>query len=374
MSDYGALEYNGEWEKRPVETYLSYKRKRDEVTKRRHRQIERVVSESPTGAQYEAWDELVDWRSGMCVDDGWRFLQQLRSAGLAPRTVREYSRMVQSFLGVLLERGVIESNPVAYVRDEVTFEPSQTRLVERTVNEVGSFLSSVPDPQYRAAGVLFAKTGIRNGECVNLDLADLNLADKRYRRLLDRWGVSFHDRVADRPDTLFVSSVPTVGESYRGEHRDAGNKRQRDTLIPVDSETKRLLLQWILQRPTTEHPHPLWTGKHGVGRIGVHSFGSLLTGRYAAEAGIVTNPSDSGFTPHWFRHMFTTQLKPGHGDHERSLATPVIRYLRGDVVGDITDVYTHDWGNTVRSEYLRSIYQFGFDQESSPVLTTTREV
>lgn len=359
MSEYGALEYGRAWHTDPVDTYFEYKRERDEVSDRRLTQLDRVIATAPSTADYVAWDELVDWRTEMTVTDGWEFLRQLRAAGLAERTVAEYTRMVQSFLETLLQRGVVESNPVAYVRDEATFEVETTPKVERSVGAVASFLEAVPDPQYRAAGVVFAKTGIRNGECVNVDLSHLHLDHEGYLSFLDDRGVDIHERIADRPDSLYVPSEPTMGERYRGEVREAGNKRTRATVFPLDTETRRVLVNWLARRPKTAAPHPLWTGKRGRDRISMHSFGNLLTGRYAAESGFVDEATDGRFTPHWFRHMFTTQLKPGHGDHPRSLEPTTLRYLRGDAVSDITSVYTHDWGNSIERAYRDAIYRFG---------------
>jgi integrase/recombinase XerC len=358
MSEYGELDYEQSWQSAPLSTYIEHKRERDDLTTRRLTQLERIIDESPDETDYESWDETTDWRDGMSVEDGWQFLTQLRAAGLAERTIEEYTRIVQSFLQTLLQRGVVDSNPVAYVRDETTFEGQTTAKVERTVSDVGEFLRAIPEPQYRAAGVLFAKTGIRNGECVNIDLGHLNLDHAGYQRFLDKRGVSLHSRIAEEPDSLYVPTEPTMGESYRGEYREAGNKRKRSTVFPLDTETKRVLLDWLAQRPLTASPHPLWTGKQGRDRISMHSFGNLLTGRYAAESGFVSDSNHPGFTPHWFRHMFTTQLKPGHGDHPRSVEPTTLRYLRGDVISDITSVYTHDWGNTIRPAYLDAIYTF----------------
>jgi|GEM_PF-6116155 len=359
MSEYGALDYDASWSTEPFETYLEQKAERDDLTAHRLTQIRRVLIEAPATTSYLAWDERIDWRSGMTVSDGWQFLRQLREAGLAERTVAEYTRIVQSFLRTLLERGVVDSNPVAYVRDQTEFETTATHKVERSVSEVAQLLQSVPDPQYQAAGILFAKTGIRNGECVNIDLSHLNLDHTGYRSFLRERGIPLHNRVADRPDALYIPSEPTMGETYRGERRKAGNKRDRETIIPIDNETKTALLRWVAQRPRTPSPHPLWVGKRGTDRISMHSFGNLLTGRYAAESGFVSSANEESFTPHWFRHMFTTQLKPGHGDHPRSVDLATLRYLRGDVISDVTEVYTHDWGNTVRESYLDAVYRFG---------------
>jgi integrase len=40
-------------------------------------------------------------------------------------------------------------------------------------------------------------------------------------------------------------------------------------------------------------------------------------------------------TPHYFRHFFTTHLRDRTGDRG------IVKYLRGDVVEDVIDTYTH---------------------------------
>lgn len=112
-------------------------------------------------------------------------------------------------------------------------------------------------------------------------------------------------------------------------------------------------------RPEIGYPHNLWTNDTRKGRKSVPSFNLKLTGRYAVEAGVIEDASDEEFTPHWFRHFFTTQLQPGRGDHPRHLEPSMIKYLRGDVMEDIMGEYTHDWGDTIRPAYEDAIYQFG---------------
>jgi integrase len=55
-------------------------------------------------------------------------------------------------------------------------------------------------------------------------------------------------------------------------------------------------------------------------------------------------------TPHYFRHFFTTHLRDRTGDRG------IVKYLRGDVGGDIIETYTHNWGDRVRDTYEEHIY------------------
>lgn len=360
MTNYGDLNFSDQWYDEPLERYLKHKRTVDNLTDRRFNAIHKIVVKSPDKCEWEAWDEFVDWRDGMTLADARAFKQQLEDAGLGSRTVEEKLRIVQSFLKELLERDVIQSNPVAYVCDETDFDHDESNKIDRTVDEIGEFLRAIPNLQQRGIGVTFAKTGVRTGENNNIDLPFLHLDHEIYYDILDQHDVTLVDKVADHPDTLYIPSEPTIGEAFRGEKRSLGNKRKRGTKIPIDGELKKALLDWLAVRPETSYPHPLWVKPAGKPtRIGQKNPNSKLTNYWAEKTGLVDDGDTGAFTPHWFRHFFTTNMKPGRGHHYDSIAPSLVKYIRGDVEDDIMEVYTHDWGDQVREQYLDAIYQFG---------------
>ena len=59
--------------------------------------------------------------------------------------------------------------------------------------------------------------------------------------------------------------------------------------------------------------------------------GTKLTNYWTEETGLVTDEPSSKFTPHWFRHFFTTNIQPGRGYHDNSLPPTLVKYIRGDV-------------------------------------------
>jgi integrase/recombinase XerC len=360
MSKYGDLDFDEQWYDEPLTKYLNHKRTVDNITEKRYDDIYRTVVESSEESEWEAWDEFTDWRNGMTLDDARAFKQQLDDAGLASRTLEEKLRIVQSFLKELLERDVIGSNPVAYVCDETAFDHSEPAKIDRTIPEIGTFLRAIPSLQQRAMGTTFAKTGIRKGENYNIDLPFIHLDHDAFYRTLDQHGISVHDEIADHPDTLYIPSEPTMGEEWRSEKRILGNKRKRSTRIPIDGELKQAMLDWLAVRPETAHPHPLWvTSSRNPTRIGTANLNKKLTKYWAEETGLVEDGSTGEFTSHWFRHFFTTNMKPGRGHHDDSIPPTLVKYIRGDVEDDIMEVYTHDWGTQVREQYLDAIYQFG---------------
>jgi integrase len=360
MSKFGDLDFGDEWYDEPLKTYLDHKRTVDAVTDKRLNDIHRGVVETPDGVKWQAWDEFVNWRDGMKISDAREFKQQLEDAGLGSRSVETYLRIVQSFLKELLERDVVESNPVAYVLDEAEFDHDEPDKIDRTVAEIGSYLRAIPNHQQRAIGVTFAKTGIRKGENLNIDLPFLNLDHDIYDEVLDQHDVTLVDEIADHPDTLYIPSEPTMGEVFRGEERQLGNKRKRGTKIPIDGEMKKALLNWLAVRPETSYPHPLWVSPGGEpNRLSTRVPGRKLTNYWAEETGLVGDGDNGAFTPHWFRHFFSTNMRVGRGHHDDSIDRDLVKYIRGDVLDDIIEIYTHDWGDQVREKYLDAIYQFG---------------
>jgi site-specific recombinase XerC len=359
MSKFGDLDFDDRWYDEPLDKYLEYKKTEDEVSDDRYEDIVNVVVDSPENSDWKSWDEHTDWRDGMDVADAQSFKRQLEDDNLGSRTVDKYLSITQSFLAELFERKVVTSNPVAYVYEETDFEHDSKNKINRTIREIGSFLQAIPNLQQRAIGIGFSKTGIRLGENHNIDLPFVHLDHPIYYDTLDEHGISVHNQIANNPDTIYIPSEPTIGEVFRGEKRLLGNKRKRGTRIPIDAEFKRALLDWLAVRPETAYPHPLWVSQSSANRIGKTNPNRKLTDYWAEEAGLVDDGSTEEFTPHWFRHFFTTNMKPGRGYHDDSIDPTLVKYIRGDVEDDIMEVYTHDWGDQVREQYLDAIYQFG---------------
>jgi len=172
MSKYGDLNFDKQWYNGPIEKYLNHKRTVDEVTNPGFDKIHNIVVESPDTVEWEAWDEFVieeddddnvvrTWRDEMTLADARAFKQQLEDAGLGSRSVELKLQTVQSFLKMLLERDVIESNPVAYVCDETDFDHHDPDRIDRTVVEIGEFLRAIPNS---SSGGWASRLGRRESE------------------------------------------------------------------------------------------------------------------------------------------------------------------------------------------------------------------
>ena len=267
-----------------------------------------------------------------------------------PSTIATYASYLNRFYDYMTRVGVFDDNPMALVMEELS-ESIDTDPTRRDISvpEMRSFVGPIGHPLERAVVVTLLKTGMRVGELCNLDLRDLHL---EVDAIDEEWTARVE--LERRPSSLFVAAEPSRGTTVNGEERTASNKRKRDTVVPVDDELRRVLIEWLAIRPDPVSPaRPLFLDTRD-------SWGERLTpsdvryivkkhaedrGWYRTGGGTTEN-----VTPHYFRHFFTTHLRDRTGDRG------IVQYLRGDVASDVIDTYTHNWGDRVRDTYLEHIY------------------
>jgi site-specific recombinase XerD len=270
----------------------------------------------------------------------------------ADSTIATYAAYLHRFYTYMNSVEVFESNPMALVMEELDerIETNPTRR-DISVPEMRAFVDGIAHPLDRAVVVTLLKTGIRVGELCNLDLRDVRLSSAD---LADEYDLGGRAQLDGRGDSLFVSSEPTRGQVTNGERREDSNKRERSTVIPIDDELTAVLVEWLAVRPDARSPaDPLFvrTRDHWGARLSAKAARRIVvnhaeaTGWHRSGGG-----SDENVTPHYFRHFFTTHLRDRTGDRG------IVKYLRGDVAGDIVDTYTHNWGDRVRETYERHIY------------------
>ncbi|MFB6281083.1 MAG: tyrosine-type recombinase/integrase [Haloferacaceae archaeon] len=268
---------------------------------------------------------------------------------VAESTVASYAAYLHRFYAYMTDVGRFDANPMTLVMEELDeqVETDPTRR-EIPLPEMRSFVASVTHPLDRAVVLTLLKTGMRAGELCNLDRRDLSLA-----RLAD--GGDPRPALDGRGDALYVSPEPTAGEVTNGEERTASNKRQRATVLPVDDELGTALVRWAAARPDpVSDADPLFmsTSERWGERLTPHMVHHIVE-RHAADAGWYREGggSEENVTPHYFRHYFTTHMRDRTGDRG------VVKYLRGDVAGDVIDTYTHNWGDRVREVYEANVYR-----------------
>ncbi|MFQ5870564.1 MAG: tyrosine-type recombinase/integrase [Candidatus Geothermarchaeales archaeon] len=245
---------------------------------------------------------------------------------LRPKTVRAYFSALSCFCDFLQYEGIIQINPVPsfrkrYLRDYkkrgVGNNSFERQLL--TIEQMRDLVGGTLDPRDRAILMVLAKTGIRRNELVCLDVEDVDFA------------------------TMTIRLKP--------------HPKRTNLVLFVDDECARALRAWLVARENYKlRPSctALFVGQHGdrLQRQGVYE---VVTSR-ARVAGLHDLRSRDPrhrFTPHAFRHWFTTWLR------RNGMRREFIQELRGDVRGDAVDLYDHIDREELRRAYLACIPRLG---------------
>lgn len=389
--DYGDLGMtpDEQWDN-PCDDFLEMKKNpelgdEDGVSDARLRDLEIVIKDGPKSGSWEPWDQFVpDWKERgdpdsdeqLTTSDGIGYYNHLHDAGLTKYTILEnHMSILQHFLDECMKRGVVDANPAAYVMDNIDNPGTEKDYPEITVRELGNFLKWVPDPQRRAGYVTMAKIAIRVGETLNIDLPYLHLDHPIYYDYIETRGIELHEDVKDHPDSVLIPSEPTADEEFRGEVRRVGNKTEEGKLLPIDRETKRVILDWIVIRPNTGHPYPLFYSEKPATRPRSQYWLRSLK-RYLCEYGLAVDhveDDDKNMDLHFFRHFLSTNMQDGQGTYDgANWRWSKVQIIRGDLgaghqnnkegkgeSNGLQRTYTHEWGDLIREPYLDDIYNFG---------------
>ena len=209
------------------------------------------------------------------VDD-WKDRSLIPRQELSLGSVEGYLQFLKSFYTVLNEEDAFAGNPVrtplSDFRTEYEDELGDPDRPYIPLTRLKTFMNWLDTPFARALWLLAFKLANRKGESINLDLRCLNIAHPILDQIIAKHDVNLDPRVRDRPDTILIyghfnggTEIPndsTPGWEGDGEVREAGNKRKRDTgsVLPIDSELKTALIEWLLLRsPTLDRElHPLF--------------------------------------------------------------------------------------------------------------------
>lgn len=254
------------------------------------------------------------------------FIQYLRDERKnSQKRVENYLSALSTFYDYMVYERLMSSNPVLevrkrYLRNYKTDASQQQRKLI-SVEEMAMLIGSIMDPRDKAIAALLAKTGIRRGELIRMDLDDISWED------------------------LSITLKPTPKRSNR--------------VVFFDDECGRILKRWLRLREELqidEKCTAVFTGAPGnrLKRNGVYS--AII--KWATIAGIHDPKSDKmedHFMPHCFRHWFTTHLLRNRMPRE------YVKELRGDARNEAIDIYHHIDREELRRAYLAHIPQLGIE-------------
>ena len=216
--------------------------------------------------------------------------------------------------------GLSKTNPVPpfrkrYVR-RYKNQPSSVRKLP-SIEETAKLINSIMDPRDKAVVTLLAKTGIRRGELITIDLNDVDWIEQ----------------------CIQIKPHP---------------KRSNCTVF-FDDECARILRRYVKAResyPIQPGCKALFINARGR-RLKRHGVEKVVT-KYATQVGLHDPKSprtEDHLTPHCFRHWFTTQLR------RAGMRREFIMELRGDARREAVDIYDHIDRRELKKAYLAAIPQ-----------------
>lgn len=257
----------------------------------------------------------------ICQQDLKDFLIHIRDEkGFAPSTVENYFAALSSFYDFLEWEGVIPENIIPKFRKRyVRYYKDPLNEERQLINleQMRELIDFAVDLQTKTMFLIFAKTGIRRQELIDLDRSD----------------------VYPKKNMIIL--------------KNHHFKRSNRTVF-YDDECSFFLDKWIKWRYNHKINTPaLFLGVQG-GRISRDAVYDLTT-EHAERLGF-HNPSgrlEEKFTPHCFRHFFTTWMIRAGCPRE------FVQELRGDSRKEAIDIYHHIKHDELREAYFKYMPKLG---------------
>jgi integrase/recombinase XerD len=242
--------------------------------------------------------------------------------GLKHKTIENNFTALSAFYDYLAFDGSDVKNLVLPFRKrylrmyKTNYNDPKKRLL--TIDEMSQLANSILDPRDKAIVLVLAKTGVRRGELLKIDVADIN------------W------------DDYSIILKPAAKRSNR--------------TVYFDDECAIVLKRWLKVReklnPTNKALFISYQTLNRLSRNGAYQ----AVVKYARRLGFHNSNSpklEDHFGPHCFRHWFTTFLL------RNGMPREYVKELRGDKRKEAIDIYHHIDKETLRKAYLACIPKLG---------------
>ena len=252
------------------------------------------------------------------------YINHLRNdKGFSQKTIENQFTALSTLYDYLVYEDMIQKNIVneirkRYLRRYKSSYGSGERRKLINVEEMSGFINSIMDIRDKAIAILLAKTGIRRGELVHIDMDDIH------------W------------DDYHITLKPTPKRSNR--------------VVFFDGECASVLRRWIIIRDELNGSSngALFINNIGksIDRSGVYNAirkWAEIYGLYDSNS----NKLEDRFSVHCFRHWFTTWLL------RNGMPRDYVKELRGDSRKDAIDIYNHIDYEDLRIKYLSTIPKLG---------------
>lgn len=235
--------------------------------------------------------------------------------GLSQSAINGYFSALNSFYNFLTFEEYVDNNVIPLFRKRYLknndMNSQERQLI--SVGEMAGLVKRILKTRDKAIVVLLAKTGIRRGELIRIDVADID------------W----------ETQSIELKSRP---------------KRSNCTVF-FDDECAAVLNKWLrVHEKAAPSTDALFINQEGD-RLKRHGVYSVVT-KHAERAGLhdpEATDLQQRFTPHCTRHWFTTHLR------RSGMTREYIKELRGDTRNEAIDEYNHIDEEELRESYLAHI-------------------
>lgn len=221
-------------------------------------------------------------------------------------------------------------------------EGKEFRRIE--LDELQAMVASIKQVRQRAIIGLQCKLGIRAGEAANIRIADFHITNTEVARHYPSLGTN--PSIESYENAIYVPP----GEDCEG------NKSERPRVLPLDEESRKLLLDYLLIRPDAREPR-LFLSKKTHSKIDKKVVNTEWKNAFHPEYAETEEYRD--VTSHFGRHWFTTYWKI-----QENVPRELVQYMRGDKLGDgaryhsdAIDAYLHAYYEDIEELYRKNIYK-----------------
>lgn len=236
-------------------------------------------------------------------------------------------------------------NPFKVGREKVNLKESDKKPYPRlTVDNLREKIHKQTHIRDRAIVVLQLKLGLRASEVGNIKLSETHISNRELQKHYPEMGT--HPMLDGRENAIYIP------------HDRDKNKSDRPRVLPLDDETRQVLLRHLLIRPDDGEPW-LFLGKQENEKAGRRAVLDAWKATFHPEYEETeeTRPIKS----HYGRHFFTT-----YWGIEKDLNRELVKYMRGDKTSNTApngreaiDEYLHTYYEDIEPLYREEIFKLG---------------
>ena len=278
------------------------------------------------------------------------FIQyELDERGNKPGTVREKVQKLNKAYEYWQTDSALphpqEFNPFKLAREKVDLSREDKKPPHNIpLSDLRERVRSIGHVRDRAYIVLPLKLGLRASELANIQLQDVSLGHEDIQAHYSDLGT--HPRLEGRENAIYV---PPADERE-------GNKSSVPRILPLDDETRQVLIEWLLIRPDNGLPWVFLAKERHV-KAEKDGINDVWTNTFRPEYD--ETDEHRAVTSHFGRHYFSSYWRV-----KQDAPREVVKYMRGDRTDrsnsngrEAIDEYLHTFYDDIEEYYRENIFK-----------------